>query len=65
LGKFGESVAVAVISALTDPTASVRSHAIAVLDNTDGKMPIVQLEEMAKAEHDGSVRWAAERRLKK
>ena len=65
LGKFGESVAVAVTSALTDPTASVRRHAITVLDKTGGKMPIIQLEEMAKVERDGSVRRAAERILKK
>ena len=65
LGKFGGSVAVAVTSALTDPTASVRRHAIAVLDKTGGKMPIVQLEEMARVDCDDSVQRAAKRILKK
>ena len=34
LGKFGESAVAALISALADPVASVRRHAIAALEKT-------------------------------
>ena len=65
LGKFGESTAAALTSALADPVASVRRHAIAALEKTGSKHAIPQLEEMARAEPDCSVQQAAKRALRK
>ena len=69
------------ITALQDESESVRRRAlqglkdigspaiplliVALKTETGGKMPIIQLEEKAKVERDGSVQRAAERILKK
>ena len=65
LGKFNESASAALISALADPVASVRRHAIAVLEKTGSKRAIPQLEKMARIESKASVRQAAKRALSK
>ena len=65
LGKFGETAAAALISALADPVASVRRHAIAALEKTGSKRAIPQLEKMAKDEPEESVRQAAKQALRK
>lgn len=65
LGKFGESTSAALISALADPVASVRRHAIAALEKTGSKRAIPQLEKMARVESKVSVRQAAKRALRK
>ena len=65
LGKFGEFTAAALMSALADPVASVRRHAIAALEKTGSKRAIPQLEEMARDEPDCSVQQAAKRALGK
>ena len=65
LGTFGESAAAALISALADPVASVRRHAIAALEKTDSKRAIPQLEKMVREESEDSVRQAAKRVLRK
>ena len=65
LGKFGESTAAALTPALADPTASVRRHAIAVLEKTGNNEAIAKLEEMRKDESEDSVRRVANRVLRK
>ena len=65
LAKFGGAAAAALISALADPVASVRRHAIAALEKTGSKRAIPQLGKMATAEPEGSVRQAAKRALRK
>lgn len=65
LGKFGESASASLISALADPVASVRRHAIAALEKTGSKRTIPQLEKMVRDEHEDSVRLAAKRALRK
>ena len=52
-------------SALADPVASVRRHAIAALEKTGSKRAIPQLEKMARDEPEDSVRQAAKRALRK
>lgn len=52
-------------SALADPVASVRRHAIAALEKTGSKRAIPQLEKMARDEPDCSVQQAAKRALRK
>ena len=65
LGKFGESTAAALTSALADPVASVRRHAIAALEKTGSKRAILQIEEITRDEPDPSVQQAAKRALRK
>ena len=65
LGKFGESAAAALISALGDPAASVRRHAIAALEKTGSRRAIPELEKIARDEPDASVRQAAKRVLRR
>ena len=65
LGKFGESTIAASISALADPVASVRRHAIAALEKAGSPRATPQLEKIAKDEPEASVRQAAIRALRK
>ena len=46
-------------------TQALPAVRVALKTETGGKMPIIQLEEMAEVERDDSVRRAAERILKK
>lgn len=66
LQNESESVRGRALQGLKDIGPPTIPHLIVALKTeTGGKMPIIQLEEIAKVERDASVRRAAERILKK